>query len=469
MACNGQRLRRDFPLNGLTMILLTNPIEGCSPGPKSVDRQVPDRLNQVRPAEPVEPNEIGINLTWLSPGVVGGTEEHAVQLLRGLGSLNDFDLNLKVYANHEFVQTYPDICQRWEVITMPWPLAAGRPLPQLLTKMARVLFENSWLAVVSRGDSFVHHLGGSIPLLRSSPAIVTIHDLQPLDKPENFSTTKRLWLRWLLPHSVRSSLRTLCPSQFTARRVRDRLGVDASRIEVVPYSCPDPTMTSPTTVSPAPEILDLPTHDGEVAGVVHLDSSISSDAGLTASIDYEVDPFLLYPAIPYAHKRHMDIVETLTLLAPDYPHLSAVFTGRPGPQTEALRDRAERLGVGDRVHFVGRVPVAELDWLYDHALAVVFPSSYEGFGNPVLEAMARGCPVVVSSAGSLPEVVGDAGIVVDVGDIREYADAVASLIDKPGLARGLAMKARARFEKVDPGVTAARTAAVYREVLSSQG
>ncbi len=439
----------------------------------SIDGDLVESERGDRGASSAKGADVGINLTWLSPGVVGGTEEHAVQLLRGLASMPEMELDVNLYANKEFEQAYPDICQHWKIQTMPWPGWLNKLVPRPVAKVARVLFENSWLAAVTRRDSVVHHLGGSVPLVRRAAAIVTIHDLQPMDLPQNFSAPKRLWLRWLLPHSARSASRTLCPSNFTAKRVEDCLGADASTIEVVPYSCHDPAELPQNPVDATGanrQRQSEPRSGGGERSTDQLPDWMRSNLDLSANsgLDIEVDPFLLYPAIPYAHKRHIDIVETITLLAPEYPNLSVVFTGREGPETAALKDRAERLGVADRIHFLGRVPASQLDWLYRHALAVIFPSSYEGFGNPVLEAMARECPVIVSSAGSLPEVVGDAGLVVEVGNIAEYANAVTSLLETPRMARLLAAKARARFEEVDPGITAARTAAVYRDVLSSQ-
>jgi alpha-1,3-rhamnosyl/mannosyltransferase len=148
--------------------------------------------------------------------------------------------------------------------------------------------------------------------------------------------------------------------------------------------------------------------------------------------------------------------------------LSVVFTGRPGPELATVGEEAERLGVADRVHILGRVPEAELARLYRDAEALVFPSAYEGFGNPALEAMSAGCPVVVSDAGALPEVVGDAGLVVPVGDVDAIASSVARLIADRSLADDLRRRGHRRAADFDLAIAATQLADVYGELAESR-
>jgi alpha-1,3-rhamnosyl/mannosyltransferase len=225
----------------------------------------------------------------------------------------------------------------------------------------------------------------------------------------------------------------MCPSHFTAGRVRDLLGVDEQRLRVVPHG-----HRLPPTATP------------EVGQRVR---AVRADRGR----------FVLYPAIAYPHKRHLDLVRVLARLDPDLDDLSVVFTGRPGPETPALVEEAERLGVAKRVKILGRVPRHELNLLYRAAQALVFPSSYEGFGNPVLEAMGLSCPVVAADAGALPEVVGDAGVIYPVADLDALANAITEVVSEPEVAEALRAAGRLRAAGFDADIAAAALGAVYRE------
>jgi glycosyltransferase involved in cell wall biosynthesis len=368
---------------------------------------------------------IGVNLLWLVPGVVGGSEEYTLRLLRAVDQLACDDLWLRLYGPRELFDAYPDLARQFETLTSPVPSGS---------KPARIAAENSWLAAVSRTDDLVHHAGGVVPLIRSQTSVVTIHDLQPLEMPGNFSAAKRRWLAAMLPRSVRAARLVLCPSEFTARRVQELLAVPPASIRVV--------------------------HHGHQA----VEPGILDEAG-HAELRRRYGRYLLLPAIAYPHKRHVDLIQVLDRLRDRYPDLSLVFTSRPGPETPQLRELARELELTDRVHHLGRVPEGELDELYRSAVALVFPSSYEGFGNPALEAMARGCPVVATTAGALPEVVGGAGLLVPPGHPGALAAAVSRLIDEPLLAdelRTAGVEQARRFSWLGAG---RELAGAYRQAL----
>jgi alpha-1,3-rhamnosyl/mannosyltransferase len=357
---------------------------------------------------------VGVNLLWLVPGVVGGSEEYTLRLVRALDRLECDDLWLRLYGSRHLFQAHPDLVRQFETQTSPAPSGS---------KLARIAAENSWLAAVSRHDDLVHHAGGVVPLVRSRPSVVTIHDLQPLDMPDNFSTVKRLWLGAMVPRSARSARLVLCPSEFSAARVSELLGVPSSRLRVVRHGH-EPT---------EPAVLDQVRH---------------------AELVERYGRFLLLPAIAYPHKRHVDLILALDRLRRRFGDLNVVFTGRPGPETAELQRVAHDLGLENRVHHLGRVPEDELDALYRSAIALVFPSSYEGFGNPALEAMARGCPVVATTAGALPEVVGQAGLLVPPCRPEALAAAVARVLDEPGLAdrlRAAGLEQARRFSWLEAG------------------
>jgi alpha-1,3-rhamnosyl/mannosyltransferase len=371
---------------------------------------------------------IGVNLLWLVPGVVGGSEEYTLRLLRSLDTVDADDLWLRIYGRRELFDTHPDLARRFECEVAP--ARGGKP--------ARVAAENTWLARATRHDDVVHHAGGVVPLVRSRPAVLTIHDLQPLEMPQNFSMVKRRWLRAVIPRSAHAARLVVCPSRFTADRIHDLLGVPETRTRVVPQG-----------------------HDDDP-----VDEGISgAGEGTAAELHRRYGRYLLYPSISYAHKRHIDLVAALDHLRNRFADLSVVFTGRPGPEDGNLRAQAAERCLSERIHLLGRVPVDELDALYRSAEAVVIPSEYEGFGNPVLEAMARGRPVIVADAGALPEVCGDAGLVVAVRHPVALAAAVARVLDEPGLAERLSVSGLERSRDFSWSEAGRRLAGVYRSAL----
>ena len=167
--------------------------------------------------------------------------------------------------------------------------------------------------------------------------------------------------------------------------------------------------------------------------------------------DQEREPFLLYPARRWPHKNHERLFEAFGLLRRERPELRLVLTGG-----------GDFSGVPEGVEARGHVPRDELVSLMQRASALVFPSLYEGFGLPPLEAMACGCPVASSDAASLPEVVGDAARLFDPNDPAAIAEAVRDVLadPQPWIERGLAQASRYSWDE-----TARATDAVYAELL----
>jgi alpha-1,3-rhamnosyl/mannosyltransferase len=371
---------------------------------------------------------LGVNLAWLVPGVVGGSEEYTVRLLQSVGQYLSPTIRLRLFARADLITSYPDLAAGFETVEVP----AAR------SKVRRIAIENSWLAARSRQVDAVHHAGGTVPYFRGAPAIVTIHDLQPLDLPENFHPAKRRWLQRAIPAAVKAAALVICPSHFTATRLHELLGVPGEKLRVVPHG--HNPMGGPT--------LDL-----------------RNVLDLAAEPEARFGRYLLYPAIAYAHKRHVDLVRALDVLESRFDDVSVVFTGREGPEMAAVLAEADRLGLANRVHAIGRVPLVELEALYRSAAAMVFPSGYEGFGNPALEAMNFGCPAIVSDGGALPEVVDDAGLTFPVGNINAMASAISKVLADPLLADDLRRRGFDRAGRFDVGIAAWRLAEVYREMF----
>lgn len=349
-------------------------------------------------------NRIGINLLWMVPGVVGGSETYTTRLLRGLAE-HKSDLDYTLFALPQFASAHPDITSSFEVAYAP---LTGQ------WKSFRVAGENSWLARQSRKRRIgvVHHAGGVVPLIPTPRPIVTIHDLQYLFYPEYFTKTKLVYLQRMMPRSAEAARLVLTPSEYTRRTVIERLGIDPSVVVVVPHG-------------------------------------IGSHAGATGAEDirqrHGLDgPFFLYPAAMYPHKNHLVLIDAFSRMLKVHPDAQLVFTGPKGWQEwKTATDMEERIsneianrGISTRVKQLGYVAAADLEGLYKTATAMVFPSKFEGFGAPILEAMARGCPVIAADATAIPEVVGTAGRLVSPDNADEWCRAMCDLLEDSEERRG---------------------------------
>lgn len=371
-----------------------------------------------------------VNLMWLVPGVVGGSEESVTDALRAVIDSAPDDLALELAVLEPFAAAHPD-------------LAAAVPLHVApldgSDKVRRVLAEQTWLARLTRRRTpdLVHHAGGTVPFVAPAPSMLTIQDLQPLDLPANFSLVKRIYLRGMSGRSARAARVVGVPSEFTRSRVVELLRVPEDRVRVVPWS----PRTPPPTTSPRPTAAS-PVQSGVPEG-----------------------PFLLYPAITYPHKNHLTLLEAFARLTGPAADATLVLTGGEAACEDQVADAVIRLGLQGRVLRTGRVPAERLEALYAAATAVVVPSRYEGFGLPALEAMARGCPVVVARAGSLPEVARAEDLVAP-DDVTAWTDAMQAVLTLSESERAERIASgRARAAAFSPQRTATCLTEAYRAAL----
>ena len=260
-------------------------------------------------------------------------------------------------------------------------------------RFGRIAAESLWLPRQVDGADVVHHGGGTIaPGRRRSPVVLTVHDLQYRELPHHFSTARLRYLAWTMPRSVKRADVVAVPSAFVRDTVADAFAVDRAEIVVVPHGVDPPR------------------------GPIEEPARLRERYGLG---DRRV---LVYPAITHPHKRHRFLVELLAGPWGDRDLVLVLLGGR-GAADDGLTAAIERAGVGHRVRRPGRVADADRDGLIALAEALVFPSEYEGFGAPVLEAMALGTPVICSDRAALPEVVGDAAVVRSL-TLDAWADAL---------------------------------------------
>ena len=348
----------------------------------------------------------GISLLTLVPGEIGGAETYVRELTAGLAEHGTLD---------------------YMAFTPPAAPGSGGGLPETAVpeyRLAQTVPERALAMLLARTrsgpirrrfgplDAIHYPLGIALPPL-DVPTVVTLQDLQHLDLPALFSRSERAFRRLTHERSARSAEAVIVPSQFTRRSVIERLGVKPERIHAIPYGV-DHRRFTPT---------------GEPR-----------------------EGFLLYPARPWPHKNHERLLEAFALLRRERPELQLVLTGgghegRPVPEGVEVR---------------GLVSPDELVSLYRRAACMVFPSLYEGWGAPPIEAMACGCPVASSGAGSLPESCGKAAALFDPLDPEDMAAVVAAVLDdpEPYSRRGIEHAATFTWE-----ATALAHEAVYRSLF----
>jgi len=383
-----------------------------------------------------------VNLMWLVPGVVCGSEESVTDALRAIDEAAPADLQLHLAVLRPFVDAHPDL-----VDAFPTSVSALDGAD----KARRVLAEQTWLAATARslGAEVVHHAGGTVPLVHPGAVVLTIQDLQPLDMPRNFSLVKRTYLRTMLGRSARAARVVCVPSEFSRQRVVELLGVAPDRVRVVPWS-----------PRPVPAATSVAHGSGDIG---------SGDIGDHSAGGSQVPdgPFLLYPAITYPHKNHLVLLEAFARLAGTARDARLVLTGGASSTEDEVRTRIDELGLGDRVVRTGRVGAGQLESLYAAATGVVVPSRYEGFGLPVLEAMLRDRPVVAARAGSLPEVARPEDL-VDPDDVTGWTAAMQSVLTLSDRARSERIaEGRRAVARFTPGRTAAGLVDAYRAARRS--
>jgi len=286
-----------------------------------------------------------------------------------------------------------------------------------------------------------------VPYFMPCPYVVTVHDLDKIIFREAFGSRLRGELRFhVLRHGLGRAKRIITVSQATRRDLVRLIGLPADRIEIVPNAIDD----------------------------LFLEQDSEPDCRLTLE-RYQVDyPFLLYAGNIQPQKNLPRLVEAFAVVQaeleqhPHYRDLRLIIIGDYLTAHAALRRSVIRSRVQHKVRFLGFVPVETLRIFYRTAEAFVFPSLYEGFGLPPLEAMAQGTPVITSNVSSLPEVVGDAAILVNPEHVFEIARGIRQALLDSELRRRLVERGREQVARFSWDRAADRILELYREVVEAR-
>ena len=357
---------------------------------------------------------------------LGGNESYALNLIEALAqidSVNEYTLYVTTAA----------ACDRFH---QRWPnFKVHRTLPH--TPLIRIPLTLS--AELRKHPVDVLHVQFTAPPFCPCPVVVSIHDLSFEHLPQTFNRRSRTQLRLTVRHSARRATKILTLSEHTRRDVIDTYRIAADKVTAIP-------LAAPAHFGPI-------TYDKELQRVRHT-YGIDGDYVLTVgSIQPRKNLVRLikaYAALRGAHSSNR------------CPKL--VIVGKCAWLYDETLRALEETGVRDSVVLTGYVPESDLPALYSSALCFVYPSYFEGFGLPPLEAMKCGAPVIVGNATSLPEVVGEAALKVDPFDVSAITAAMDQLINNSELRRELSVKGQARAKMFDWNDTARRTLAVYEQV-----
>lgn len=365
---------------------------------------------------------IAVNMLWCVSGAVGGSEQYLVRQLIGLREATNDEFDIDVFAPHGFSRAQPELAG---VVTLHESSSTERVRP------LRVLREATWFTSRASGASVVHHGGGTVPPRSPSPVVLTVHDLQYLVYPQYFSRTKLRYLTNRLPASVRRAERVVVPSDYVKSTVVDRLGVSEDAVSVVRHG-----------IEP------------------NLGVGRTAERDLRDRFGIRAKYVLSYPAVTHPHKNHRFLLDLLAGPLRDLD-VQLVCAGGEGRAHRFLERSIATLGLGDRVKLVGRLGDRDRDGLLAMSAALMFPSSYEGFGAPVIEAMALGTPVIASNCTALPGVVADAGYSLPL-DADLWSQALRDVIERREDWRTLGLARATVFRTLDSGHD---LAAAYRRVL----
>jgi glycosyltransferase involved in cell wall biosynthesis len=278
------------------------------------------------------------------------------------------------------------------------------------------------------------------PYLLPCPSLLTIFDLLPLLLPATLSPRGRRFYRLAVTLAARTSRHIVTASASARADLEQLLGVPPARISVIPLAAADHFRPQPAAaVTDLRRRLQLPDH------------------------------YLLFVGANKAHKNLDRLLQAFQLIRPQLPaaltDCRLVIAGPPEQHGSSAAQLAARYGLQDAVQVLHHLPAADLPALYSGALLLAFPSSYEGFGLPPLEAMACDTPVLCSYAGSLPEVVADAALSVDPHSRHEIADGLLQLLTNPLLRARLQARGRIQAARFSWQRTAVATRDLYQRLI----
>ena len=401
-------------------------------------------VSRALPAWPTRRGLIAVDLTPVLPGSEnGGAKGLVLALLDSLAARREYDYLLLTSArNHEAFASF----ERTGMTRFCLEAAGGTPPGRIVRGLRKAW--TRWRGITghgrlrSRGVSLLFcPMTDPVHAEAGIPVISVLYDLQHLSYPMFFPPAERAHRDAVYARVKKATDAVICISEFTRQEALSRLGLPAESTHTVPIAVHG-------------RLPEVSTED--VRRVRHAHNL--GDA-----------PYLVYPANGWPHKNHRLLLLAFARLLHERPDvtLHLVLTGNLLAVEGELREAADRMGLGDRVHLTGFVSDADLAALWFDAFCLVYPSLFEGFGIPVLEAMRYDVPVVCSDVASLPEVAGEAALLIDPRRPGSLVTALGRLLDEPLLRPTLIAAGRRRLDEFRNVDMAASYARVFSGVLRS--
>lgn len=329
---------------------------------------------------------IGVNLLYLIPRVVGGTETYAVKLLSYLAPLMKNKSRMILFCSRDNAHLFPHLPKTHLVVL---PTRSSNRIMRLLAEQLLLP-----LYCVSHQLDLLLSLGYSRPVFLPCKSITTVHDLNWYYCPEDYSFFNRLVVKYVNLISIYFSTALIAVSQHTASDLIRLFPVAAHKTHVIYHGKPvTKVVKSVQSPFPTPYLFSLLSH--------------------------------------YPHKNIKTLIKVFKTLHQQFPQLHLVLGGTGNPLDQKSRQSELKSLPPSHLHFIPFLSDQALAQVYLHAAAFIFPSRYEGFGLPVLEAMYYGTPVVSSRAASLAEIIGKGGVLVDPLDFEAYVTATSQILLNP--------------------------------------
>jgi glycosyltransferase involved in cell wall biosynthesis len=348
---------------------------------------------------------VAINLRLYVKGEIGGMENYVRHIVGGIGANPDVVRDgLTIFALQSELDHIREFAPKANFIEVKHATSGAIITNELLQ---------------SSYDLYFCPLLVLDPLHVPIPSAITIPDLQHEYFPEFFDNSTLEWRRQTFRPSVFYADTIFTISEYSKSTIVDKLGADPAKIVVVGLDV-DAEFRSPATIE-------------------------AQDAFRNLAIP---EPYIYFPANFWKHKNHSTLLRALKLLIEDgYTDLTLALTGASATGIDRIQAEVTKLKLAGNVKFLGYQPRPVIAEIYRHSICLAFPSLFEGFGIPILEAFHLGIPVVAARGTSCPEVAGDAAILVKEDDAADVAKGIRKLIDDPELRNSLAAKGRLRASK----------------------